>query len=775
MSEQKIKKSDEEKQKKEDLKLNKKDIEDIEKDDEIVIQVEKIEKKEQDKVEKKTEREKKAKRETGGETGKGTEQNIKEEIHVKEPKEIEQQRIKEEKEKESAKERKEERENKLEKRKQKIEELKTETLKQIKLKEEQRDSIQEVLEGLGLRGAEIELYMECEGKGPISLGEMSLLVSIPPKDTEKIAQNLVKKRLFREIQGTIHYYEALPPYAAIIDQLVKFDTFLTEMNQTIPQDLMEKFEEIKQNSTGIKNLGDFNQNLVKIFDYATDSLETQRDNIYKGLKTLQEQTNVVPQITSLRNNLIDLIEREVENLEKNFKFIETKVSRNLEKLHLGVIKKTVESMFSDILESELNKIHDDMESRFVSAFKLIINAVINKVREIPEQIEDVTTHVKDVFDESEKEFTGTLEDAQTDVGDMTEQINEAFKELQENFSDKILKTLTDLITKIKGRIRLSSSAIAQFWNQAQEKKVFSMTNVWFIQSEKGMKAQIKKSLSDTKMRILIVAPQLTDIDVEPLIDAPTHVQIRITSAIDPSEEKQKKILTKLKPHHNILIRRQRKEHALWGMHKDYEEVVVGFVNYTRTDGKMEREVVGIGSIVKEHLKAFVPILEDAWVGASKDISVATQQKSLAAEAIKKMQETFEGSKKVHEDKKRKKQQKKQIQAVQKQAHKAAEDEIQTQEGEKNATETDEIPEKIQEINRRLFFLEKQLSDLSIIQIAQKLPEIYHKIENLDKFPEIMNKMKEWEERLHSEPQFTKELHNYFSKEIKSWITQLKEG
>ncbi|MHA2121645.1 MAG: hypothetical protein ACW990_10610, partial [Promethearchaeota archaeon] len=40
---------------------------------------------------------------------------------------------------------------------------------------------------------------------------------------------------------------------------------------------------------------------------------------------------------------------------------------------------------------------------------------------------------------------------------------------------------------------------------------------------------------------------------------------------------------------------------------------------TEFRGETITEIAGIGSIIEEHIKIFVPILEDAWVGARKEI------------------------------------------------------------------------------------------------------------------------------------------------------------
>ncbi len=706
------------------------------------------------------------------------------------------------------------------------------------------DAIHDVLAGIGLSSSEYKVYIQCSGKGPISIGEISLLVSNPVIETEEIAQTLVDKGLFKEITGAIHYYEALPPYAAIIDQMVKFDDYLTKMNQKLPIDLVEKFETIKESSKGIKTLGDFKEDLNQTIQAASTSLESQRTKLEAGLHQLAEQTKVVSQISSLRDNSINMVNKELEALQQDFDFIQAKISRNLEKLHLGIITKTVKSVISDILENELEKINKNLETRFVAGFKLIINALINKIQEIPKQIDDVSSHVRKVFEDTKHEFSESLKEAQSNMVGVSDQISETFDDLRDNFSENIIKALSELMVSLNEKIEVNNNAILEFWAQARKKAAFSMKDVWFIRSPEGMKAQINEALRNTKMRMLIVAPTLSDLDLDPLLKSPSHLQIRLSCFIDPLNREHQKIIAQLEDHPHIQYR-NRELQNLWGMHKDYEEVVIGIVSLKVTEKGEKKEVVGIGSIIEEHIKIFIPILEDAWVGASKNIptfkktsipiseSKAKKESGISKElAIEKenKKDTISQKKgeisepktiksklippKIEVDKipaittptppdKIPSSETKEVEKP-KDEPEIIEDEIESDEKiekEISAPQKEELKDKelgveIDEITsdedlqlplsqedlikaermaKKIFFLEKQLPDLSIIQIANNLRDIYKTIEEQLGHRKIIKYMKKWEEELRETPLLDRKLQGELSGVLKSWIKQLKGG
>jgi hypothetical protein len=65
--------------------------------------------------------------------------------------------------------------------------------------------------------------------------------------------------------------------------------------------------------------------------------------------------------------------------------------------------------------------------------------------------------------------------------------------------------------------------------------------------------------------------------------------------------------------------RHRALQNLWGINRDYEEVIVCVLSKTEIKDGLATEIAGIGSIIQEHIKIFVPILEEAWMSARKEV------------------------------------------------------------------------------------------------------------------------------------------------------------
>ncbi|MBA7647453.1 hypothetical protein ES703_55225 [subsurface metagenome] len=135
------------------------------------------------------------------------------------------------------------------------------------------------------------------------------------------------------------------------------------------------------------------------------------------------------------------------------------------------------------------------------------------------------------------------------------------------------------------------------------------------------------AISKAKMRLLIITPQLTDIDVNALQKIPKFINIRIATNIDLDFPDHIAILQELDQMQNVTYR-HREMQNLWGVNKDYEEVVLCVVSKSEVGGKDITEIAGIGSIIEEHIKIFTPILEEAWIGARKEIFHALERRGI---------------------------------------------------------------------------------------------------------------------------------------------------
>jgi hypothetical protein len=222
------------------------------------------------------------------------------------------------------------------------------------------------------------------------------------------------------------------------------------------------------------------------------------------------------------------------------------------------------------------------------------------------------------------------------VEGISNQILSSFEDLRNIFSSRVVNTLNQELMKILKRLEISQITTKEFWDQAKKKSLMSMKDIWFIRSLEGARAHINEEIAKTKMRLLIVAPDLSEIKISLLNSLPKHVNIRIATHINTSVPEHLDILQQLDEMQNVSYR-NRAEVDLFGINRDYEEVILCILSKTEIGNQERIEIGGIGSIVQQHIKIFVPVLEEAWVGAQKAtaplIRASYMQKTLETPTI----------------------------------------------------------------------------------------------------------------------------------------------
>ena len=505
-----------------------------------------------------------------------------------------------------------------------IEEVKTDT------KPKSTKFTQEVLRSIELNEGEIQLYFMSSGKGPMSLGELAILSNHTIEQIKVIAEKFVKKGLFKEIPGSTKYFQALPPYAALMAQLDKFRNMIAAMKTSTPTDLQTSFMSFEENSQGSKTLSEFVDYLSQMKTDVSKQLNNQKVEMDKSLQHLMEQQQVVLGIKDLRDQSISLLDIHFINLFNQFEIVSKKITTNLEKLHLGVVIKTVEDVVQKNIDNQMEIIRSELQAQFESKFRNIMDTLLEDITEITTNADSIGDRLHTSFDSIITQFNATLTQTQDRIVNISNSVNESFGDLRSTFSDEVVITLDDILGKIVKQLDLSTSTINEFWDESKRVINFTMQDVWFIKTPEGMQAQINDSISRAKMRVLIVAPTLSDIDIEPLKHARKHINIRICCSIYPDDPGHQQKMAFFDSVDNITYR-DRKLQNLWGVSRDYEEIILSIIKISKGISGFNMEVAGIGSILTEHIKIFVPILEDAWMGAHKDIV----KKPITQQPIKK--------------------------------------------------------------------------------------------------------------------------------------------
>lgn len=619
------------------------------------------------------------------------------------------------------------------------------------------DYTSRVLANLGISSKEIAAYFLISGRGPVDLGEIMLLIDESRDNALQIANTLVKLGLARKIVGAADYWEALPPYAALLKQQEMFGEEVTRLKKTTISALDSRFADFEQSTGGIKKLRDFQDFILSTsstFSSKMDEFNRKKADItvssQKGIEELKSFQNFIKtlgsdlgkqieeQDQSLKANVAyfdqlkaksnsnldgiksiindirvkrDNVEKELEDrfqkfagtaqaqltsqlqglvsqfsmLNDTLAKVNDRVAQAVDAMRLGptsravqtIVRKTLESSFIDIQNSVVNiqnafiqNFHENFNqiirvnlSNFSSTIQSLLIEVVEQVEKIQQTndsivgtvkvtIDGVSTNIKNAFAKTSKSFESTITDAEQKMGTVSNQleglmatimaefervfstvltdfaksaeeskrradalsgeIDVALNSIRDVFKSEVVKELEKILTSMEEKVTESSRTIQDFWDRARSEVMYSLKEVWFVRSPEAVISSINEAIPEAKMRLLIVAPTLDDIDIRPILQAKSHINIRIATAIDVGNDRHLAILSVLDEHPNISYRHYKGEVTIWGVNRDFEKCVVAVVSKSK-------EVAGIGTVLEEDIRLFTPILEDCWIAGKKDV------------------------------------------------------------------------------------------------------------------------------------------------------------
>jgi len=522
-----------------------------------------------------------------------------------------------------------------------------------------KELTKQVLSEIDLSDEEIDLYFRTTGREAVSIGEMSILIDKPKEKCKEIADKFVEKGLFKEIVGATPHYQALPPYAALIAQLKTFYTYISDIKSRIPKQLEKSFSQLETEAQDMEKLkdssevmGDLKEKMLsqihaqkQEFDETISAIDQIRtitediSNIGDLSKTLSDDQigSLTKQFENLNVKTSQIIKNQVEDLRSQFGDIKKTITENLQKLRLGVIQQAVGDVIDKVIASRLKDITDNLNvqlsvSQTVFADELkkatqgINTEIVSKLKDsLQDAVKSIETLASKSGEDKDKIFSGISENfnkavklAEERIDGLSGGIFQSFGNIKDIFSKGIVDTLDNTLSDILRRLEVSEITTREFWDQAKSTRGFTMKDIWFIRSPESAKAHINEEISKAKMRVLVVAPNLSDIDIEAIKARPSRINFRVATYIEPTNPEHNVIMQEMDKMDNVDYRNRALQN-LWGINRDYEEVILCVLSKTEFRGEYVTEIAGIGSIIEEHIKIFVPILEDAWVGARKEV------------------------------------------------------------------------------------------------------------------------------------------------------------
>ncbi len=532
-----------------------------------------------------------------------------------------------------------------------IDDFRIQNLEEEEIVEIPQEITNKVLRNLGLTNEEIELYYLTSGRDIVSLGEMALLIGKSKERCKQIAEKFIEKGLYKEIIGATPHYTPLPPYAALIGQLKEFYGFISDIKDKMPIIVDKSFSEFEtsaEDKAKIKEteeiIKDIKEKMLKQVDIKEGALKPQIKRSIKDIGDFSGITDTVvqsqieqikKQFEDINKKAINIIQTQVSGLRDQLNNMKSIIGENLKKLRLGVLQNAIGNSIEKVITNSMKEIQDGLNVQ-LSVNEMVFTEELNDIIEnfdkefvskIKGSIENTLSQLegmdlgvghdqKAIFENLGDQFNQALKVAEQKINEVYSDIFQSFDSIKDLFSKRVVSKIDDTLSEILDRVNLQEKVTKKFWDQAKKKSTFTMHDVWFIHSPEAARAHINEEISRAKLRILIVAPEITDIDLEAIKSCPSHVNIRVAASIDKSKPLHKEIAQELDKINNAVCR-NRKLQNLWGINRDYEEVILCVVSKKEISGREHTEIAGIGSIIEEHIKIFVPILEEAWMGSVK--------------------------------------------------------------------------------------------------------------------------------------------------------------
>ncbi|MFX1274991.1 MAG: hypothetical protein ACFFBP_10220 [Promethearchaeota archaeon] len=540
-----------------------------------------------------------------------------------------------------------------------------------------KEVVTQALSEIDLTDDEIKLYFLSSGRNIVSLGEMAILINKSKEECEKIAKKFVEKGLFKPVIGPTPHFSPLPPYAALVSQLTNFHEFISEIHTSAPKQLGESFTELETKTEGVKNLHEYTDFMKKLKDETLGIMDKQRQEFEKTIKGIDKVREVGTIISNIEKDTQEILKKQNETITEQFDTINTKVaesiksqllglieemmsvktkiSSNLQKLRLGVIQQTVDQVIDNVFSIWIKEMSESLDKQITDVQSITEKALKNSIEEffndftsnmsetIGESVNNLNTllstssktgeEIKTLFSDIDENFSRAVNLSEEKLEGVTDSIFNAFGHLKDTFTNQIISTLDKVLGDIIKKLEISQITTKEFWEQSKKSSTSTMKDIWFIRSVEGVKAHIDEEMKKLKARMLIIAPEITDVNIEAVKACKKHINIRIAASIDLSRADHVAIHDEIENMQNVSFR-YRELQNIWGMNRDYESVILCVISKSIVGGELITEIAGIGSMVDEHIKIFVSSLEDAWLNARKEMPL-TMKPSIAREIARK--------------------------------------------------------------------------------------------------------------------------------------------
>ncbi|MHA1439213.1 MAG: helix-turn-helix domain-containing protein [Promethearchaeota archaeon] len=334
------------------------------------------------------------------------------------------------------------------------------------------------LERLGLTAGEINAYFSVVGKGICLINEIAKHAGVELSEAKNIVAKLIEKGLFKEVPGRTVRFQAIPPYAALLNQLETFRDYVTELRDKVPQQLQEEFDRFEEGFSKVSGLQDFKKFVTDVKDDIPAQLTKKLTILAEKFQKFEQLEEFGKFINDMRNSVpSDLSYKfqsfrgqfeKLEGMEKFANFvsqIREKATKELTNRFSSLETeftelKTLEDLkqkFSEIKTTVPEKLRGSF-ANFQEQFKTLAGLtgfkkfVGNIKRSLPQKISAEFQQIENQFTQLKKlqDFANFV---RTITADVPKQMVDQFKGFEDRFrSVSGLEEFRDFITDLRKNI-----------------------------------------------------------------------------------------------------------------------------------------------------------------------------------------------------------------------------------------------------------------------------------------------------------------------------------
>ncbi len=470
--------------------------------------------------------------------------------------------------------------------------------------------MKDILIALGLSENEIDIYLHCIDKLPLTLAEIrSVKSNLSEADLLKSVEDLVRKKLLKKITfktpENLVYYSAIPPLSAIENNITKVSKELSETEGTIKAKLLDIIDQVIEKENKI-----------------------ELDSVYKDFKKLLD--SVEKDATAIKQEVKDLIEPEGKNsdLEKLLENREKEIRNTIDSQLAGIVILVLQlkdeirekAKSFGVNDQQWNAIKEEIKNALAQGTHekaQELNAVIS------EEFHDLKTALKETVSQKFKTqieqnsiYLGILNMFKSELIKLNKaillkksNIESDLKSLTKSISSKSIEMLQKTNLKFVEQLKKAENFTRQIQETLFEQKEILPADFWILGNQARLREELIKLIANSKEELIIVVPEIQGFfPLDLITTAPKSLKIKLIA----SDSHKSEVVKELIKNDNIDYKRLKNNTSI--LFKS-DTFYAGLGNYQKFEEEAAFTITGFSSNSAKLISLISPLIFEKWEAA----------------------------------------------------------------------------------------------------------------------------------------------------------------